>query len=135
MRRWDHSSRYPYVRRRNREAHQRQHCGHKAYHLTCEEFGALEQDSGARCGICHTALDVTTLCTDHDHAVVHPHRLAAEPRADLLPADGPLAGILGDEGPAIELVRDGRARRSNDRADLAALSSAVLHLAGISAWK
>lgn len=53
----------------NRAAHQRSHCGHKIYHLTCEEFGALEQESGGRCGICQDDIGVNTLCVDHDHAV------------------------------------------------------------------
>lgn len=65
----NHSSRYLHgSRRRNRSAHQRQTCGHKIYHLTCEEFGAIERDAQEGCAICG-GVAAAGLELDHDHAV------------------------------------------------------------------
>jgi hypothetical protein len=65
----NHSSRYPYGnRRRNRGVHQRPTCGHKVYHLTCEELGAIERDAQERCAICGDE-PAAGLELDHDHAV------------------------------------------------------------------
>lgn len=50
------------------DVHQRRSCGHKNYHLTCHEFGALEALARGRCALC-ARLPVQFLCLDHDHAV------------------------------------------------------------------